>query len=108
MRRMLPENVRRSGDFLWVSNSQLRGDWELNKVPAVGDPPHRREIGRRDWASIAEGQWRIAVQGGVAACRVVIDLEVGELPFQVTGIPEWDVVEKFAPDRADQPLDTWV
>src|SRR5579864_8612523 len=90
---------------LWISNSQLRGDRELNKVSAVGDPPHLCESGRRDWASIAEGQGRIAVQGGGAACRVVIDLEVGELPFQVTGIPERDLVEKFSTDRPDQALD---
>ena len=51
------------------------------------------EIGRRDWMSIGERQWRIAFQGRVAACRGVEGLELGQLPFQVTGIPERDIVE---------------
>ena len=63
------------------------------------------EIGRRDWMSIGERQWRIAFQGRVAACRGVEGLELGQLPFQVTGIPERDMVEKFSSDRPDEPLD---
>jgi hypothetical protein len=63
------------------------------------------EIGRRDWVLIGERQRRVAFQGRVAACRVVVGLEFGQLPFQVTGIPERYVVEKFSPDRPDEPLD---
>ena len=66
------------------------------------------EIGRRDWVSIGERQWRIAFQGRVAACPVVVGLAHGQLPFQVTGIPERDMVEKFSPDRPDEPLDDGV
>jgi hypothetical protein len=44
----------------------------------------------------------------MAARRVVVGLELGQLPFQVTGIPERDRVEKFAPDRRDEPLDEGV
>jgi hypothetical protein len=32
----------------------------------------------------------------MAACRVVVDLEVGRLPFQITGIPEQHRVERGA------------
>jgi hypothetical protein len=66
------------------------------------------EIGRRDYVSIGEHQWRIAFQGRVAARRAVVRLELGQLPFQVTGIPERDTVEKFSPDRPDEPLDEGV
>ena len=41
----------------------------------------------------------------MAARPVVVGLELGQLPFQVTGIPERDMVEKFSPDRPDEPLD---
>src|SRR5262249_34973052 len=93
---------------LWVSNSSSRGDWELDEVPAVRDPPHIAEIGRRGRGSIGERQWRIAFQGRVAARRVVVGLELSKFPFQVTGIPERYLVEKFSPDRPDEPLDEGV
>jgi hypothetical protein len=48
------------------------------------------EIGNWDRASIGERQWRMTVQGHMAARRVVVGLELGQLPFQVTGIPERD------------------
>jgi hypothetical protein len=41
----------------------------------------------------------------VAACRIVVSLELGKLPFQITGIPEQHMVEKFSPHRSDQALD---
>jgi hypothetical protein len=44
----------------------------------------------------------------VAACRVVVGLEVGKLPFKITGIPEQHLVEKLSPDRPDQALHEWV
>jgi len=53
------------------------------------------EIGRRDCVSIGERQWRIAFQGRVAACRVVVGLELRQLPFQVTGIPASASVHVF-------------
>ena len=74
----------------------------------MGDPPHMAEIGNGDRASIGERQWRMTVQGRMAARRVVVGLELGELPFQVTGIPERDMVEKFSADRPDEPLDEGV
>jgi len=40
----------------------------------------------------------------VAAGRIVVDLDVGKFPFKITGIPEQHMVEKFSPDRPDQPL----
>ena len=91
--------------ILWVSNSQSGSNWELHEATAVRDPPHMTEIRMCDWASIGERQWRIAVQRGVAACRVVISLELSKLPFQVTGIPERDMVKKFSPDGPNKPLD---
>jgi hypothetical protein len=34
--------------------------------------------------------------------------ELGKRPFQITGIPEQHLVEKFSPDRPDQALHEWV
>jgi len=95
-----------SSVVVWVSNSSSSGsDWELDEAPAVGDPPRMAEIGNGDRASIGERQWRMTFQGRMAARPVVVGLELGQLPFQVTGIPERDMVEKFSPDRPDEPLD---
>jgi len=44
----------------------------------------------------------------VAARRVVVRLEIGKLPFQVTPIPEQHVIEEFSPRRSDQALHEWV
>jgi hypothetical protein len=40
----------------------------------------------------------------VAACRVVVGLEVSKLLFKITSIPEQHMVEKFSPHRPDQAL----
>ena len=55
-----------------------------------------------------EGQGRVAFQCRVAACRIVVDLEVGKLPSKMAGIPEQHLVEKLSPDRPDQALHEWV
>jgi hypothetical protein len=44
----------------------------------------------------------------VAPRRVVVGLEVGKFPFQITGSPEQHMVEKFSPDRPDQAFHEWV
>jgi hypothetical protein len=54
---------------------------------------------------LGEGQRRVALQRCVAARRIVVNLELGKLLFQITGIPERHMVEKFSPDRPDQTLD---
>ena len=41
-----PQNGRREGSRLSVSNSLSGGDRELDEVPAVGDPAHVAEIGK--------------------------------------------------------------
>lgn len=51
---------------------------------------------------IREGQRHEALQRRVAACRIVVGLELGKLPFQVTGVPEQRVIEKFSLHRFDQ------
>ena len=93
---------------LYVSNSLSGRSWELDQVPAVGDPTHIVQIGRGYGVSTGEGQRRVALQCRVAACRIVVGLEVGELPFKITGIPEQHMVEKFSPHRPDQTLHEWV
>jgi hypothetical protein len=40
-----------------------------------------------------------------ASCRVVVRLEVRQLPFKVTGIPKQHMVEKVSSHRSDQALD---
>ena len=93
---------------LSVSNSLSGRHWELDQVPAVGDPTHIVQLGTGDRVSTGEGQRRVALQRRVAACRIVVGLEVGKLPFQITGIPEQHMVEKFSPHRPDQALHEWV
>ena len=44
----------------------------------------------------------------MGACCVVVRLELGQPSFQVTGIPEQQVVEKFSPHGSDQPFHKWV
>jgi hypothetical protein len=90
---------------LSVSNSLSGGDWELDEVPAVGDPMHMVQIGRGHRVSAGDGQWRVTVQRRVRTYRVVVRLELAKLPFQVAGIPEQHMIEKFAPHRPDQALD---
>jgi hypothetical protein len=55
-----------------------------------------------------EGQRRVALQRRVAACRLVVGLEVDKLPFKITSIPEQHMVEKFSPHRPDQAFHEWV
>jgi hypothetical protein len=44
----------------------------------------------------------------VRACGVVVDLELGKLPFEITGIPEQHLIEEFSPHRPNHPLHEWV
>jgi len=37
----------------------------------------------------------------VAAARIVVHLEFGKLPFQITRIPEQHMIEELSPDRPD-------
>jgi hypothetical protein len=74
----------------------------------VGDPTHIVQLRTGDRVSVGEGQRRVALQRRVAARRVVVGLEVGKFAFEITGIPEQHMVEKFSPHRADQALHEWV
>jgi hypothetical protein len=87
---------------VFVSNSLSGRHWEMDQVPAVGDPTHIVQPGKGYRVSPGEGQRREAVQRRVAACCVVVDLEVGKLPFKITGIPEQHLVEQLSPHRPDQ------
>jgi PAS domain-containing protein len=93
------------GQHVSVSNSLSGRYRELDQVPAMGNPPHLVQIsmGHRP-SSAGNGHRRVAVQRRVAARRVVIGLEIRQLPFQVQSIPEQHVVEKFSPHRPDQAL----
>jgi hypothetical protein len=66
------------------------------------------QLGTRDRGSAGEGHRRITLQERVAAARVAIGLEVGKFPFQIMGIPEQHLVEKFSSDRPDQAIHKWV
>ena len=50
----------------------------------------------------------MALQRRMAACRIVVHLEIGKLAFQITGIPEQHMIERFSPHRPDQTLDEGV
>jgi hypothetical protein len=49
-----PAEVPRA-QWLWVSNSSSRGDWELDEVPAVRDPAHMIQVRRDHGVSTADG-----------------------------------------------------
>ena len=89
---------------LWVSNSLSGRRWQLHQVPAVRCPPYVVEVRTGYRVSARHGERRVAVQGRVAPCRVVVGLEVGEFPLQIPPIPEEHLVQKFSPYRADQAL----
>jgi hypothetical protein len=44
----------------------------------------------------------------MGACRIVVGLELGQLPFQITRIPEQHVIEKFSPYRPNHARHEWV
>ena len=93
---------------LSVSNSLSGRHWELDQVPAVGDPTDIVQLGAGHRVAASEGQRRVALQRRVAAYLVVGGLEVGKCPFKITGIPEQHLVENFSPRRSDQALHEWV
>ena len=80
---------------LSVSNSLSGRHWELDQVPAVGDPTDIVQLGTGHRVAVGEGQRRVALQRRVAAHLVVGGLEVGKFPFKITGIPEQHMVETF-------------
>src|SRR5580704_17962633 len=49
--------------------------------------------------------WRDSGQSGVAAITVVVNLVTIELPLQIALVPKQSLIEAFAPDGPDQPLD---
>src|SRR6266852_5806532 len=61
---------------LSVSNSLSGRHRELDQVPAVGDPTHIVQLGTGHRVSADEGQWRVAPQRRVAACRRATDAKV--------------------------------
>ena len=93
---------------LSVSNSLSGRHWELDQVPAVGDPTDIVQFGTGHRVAAGEGQRRVALQRRMAAHLVVVGLEVGKFPFKITGIPEQHMVETFSPRRSDQALHEWV
>ena len=93
---------------LSVSNSLSGRHWELNQVPAVGDPTDIVQFGTSHHLAAGEGRWRVALQRRVAAYLVVVGLEVGKFPFKITGISKQHMVETFSPRRSDQALHEWV
>jgi len=87
---------------LLVSNSSSSGgEGELHEVPTVGDPSRLAWIRRGDRALAGERQRRAAVQRRINAFRVVVPPELDQLPLQVAGIPEWDVIEELSARRSN-------
>ena len=74
----------------------------------MGDRMHMVQRGRDRRVPTGEGQRRVALQRRVAACRIVVHLELSQHAFQITGAPEQDMIETLSPHRPDQPLDGWV
>jgi hypothetical protein len=99
--------VPSSGEYLielLVSNSLSGRDRQLNEAPAVGDPTHLVQIGTGHRVAVGERQRRPTFQGGVAACRVVVGLEFGKLPFKIKAVPEQHMIQEFSAHRPNQAL----
>jgi len=73
---LVADERRRRRDRLSISNSLSGGDRELHEIPAVGDPTHPVQMRGSARASTGERQRRVAVQGGMAACGVVVALKL--------------------------------
>lgn len=89
-----------------VSDSHCRScsGWEFDQVATMANPAHAIQISGNHRASTGERQWRVAVQGRVAAGFVVVSADVSELSFQIAAIPEQHVVEEFSAHGANQAL----
>ena len=70
---------------LSVSNSLSGRHWELDQVPAVGDPTDIVQLGTGHRVAASEGQRRVALQRRVAAYLVVGGLEVAKVSVQDHG-----------------------
>jgi len=90
---------------LSVSSWPSGGDRELDKISTVGNSPHVVQIRRGHCVSVGERQRRVALQRGVAGCRVLVGPELGKLPLKITPIPEQHIVQEFSAHCADQTLD---
>ena len=66
-----------------VSNSLSGRHWELDQVPAVGDPTDIVQFGMGHHVSANEGRRRVALQRRVAAYLVVVGLEVAKFSFKI-------------------------
>jgi len=62
------------------------------------------QVRRDHGVSTADGYGRVTAQRRVIASGVVVDLELGQLPFQIQRIPEQHVVKEFSPHGPDQAL----
>jgi hypothetical protein len=100
--------VDREKRIVSISNSLSGGNWELHKVSAVGDPTHPVQRGGSAGASTGKRQRRVPVQGCMAACRVVVALELAKLPLKITAVPEQHMVEEFSAHRPNQALHEWM
>jgi hypothetical protein len=84
----MPTFFSRSGSYfeaVLVSNSSSSGsDRELEEVPTGGDPPDPVQIRSSYRVLTGERQRRVALQRCVRARRVVVTLELGKVPFQIT------------------------
>ena len=78
------------------SNSSSGRLWELDQTPAVRGPTHIAEVDPGDSASDGDAQRRVAGLRRVDACCIVVGVEVGELSFEVSCVPEQHMVEKLA------------
>ena len=71
----------------------------------MGLPLEARELSGLDFAFFGYLCWSDTVKRHMRAVRIIIPTEVHQLPFQIRGIPEQQLVEQLATNGPDQPFD---
>ena len=66
------------------------------------------KLSRLSSIAIGRGFGNSASDSLVRSITVVVVPETRQLSFEIPSIPEWHVIEVFAPDRSDQPFDEGV
>jgi hypothetical protein len=93
---------------VWVSNSYLRRDWELDESAALRLPAVMLQVGLPGFGFTTELCRRIASKRSVNATVIVILSERAELVLQVNGVPKQRLVKELTANGPNQALNKWM